>query len=164
MVTCFICKHDGFRCVQDLYKHFKEMHLLVRNSTYVCCENQCGRMFDDKYTFGRHVNTHHPDTLNCSESAPLELLRETLDGAQYIVASGSGSHSNNVGSVNELEDEERRIKAPKLLKDIAAKCLAECKSGTSTLQQAKLGTKCSTDLVDFIVTDIAADVVTWPVM
>ena len=45
-----------------------------------------------------------------------------------------------------------------MLKDVAARCLAKCKSGTGTLQQANSMAKTCNTLVEFIVNDIKKDV------
>ena len=78
MVKCFMCKYDTFPSLKALYKHFKEAHgLFKQHANYICCDGQCSRMFDDKYTFGRHVANFHPENL-CTDSVSAELITSTL--------------------------------------------------------------------------------------
>lgn len=155
MVTCFLCKHDTFSSVKILYNHFKEVHgLYKQHAMYICCEGQCSRMFDDKYTFGRHVATHHPDSLCTNSILPKPM---TVTVGDHAEAYNSCTCANGSESGDTTLTQEKPV-TRKMLKDIAAKCLAECKSGTSTLAQTKLAAKCSSDVVNFIVSDVEADV------
>jgi len=156
MVTCFLCKWDTCNSVKALYRHFKETHALFKqHAKYVCCEGQCSRIFDDKYTFGRHIANQHPDSLSTNSvfQEPVSGTLWNVDHKESCTACG-----DNDSDASDGEHEEPATKTPKVLKDIAAKCLAECKSGTCTLQQAKLASKCASDLADFIVSDVTADV------
>jgi len=57
---------------------------------------------------------------------------------------------------NDPGDEQQQCEF--MLKDVAARCLAKCKSGTGTLQQANSMAKTCNTLVKFIVNDIKKDV------
>ena len=154
MVTCFVCKDCTFCNVRSLFKHLKDVHFLYkRHAKYVCCESQCSRMFDDKYTFSRHITQQHPESISDDVTPVAQSTNVPTTPEQ--ASSSTVVHKDSDDSDSAVEQPSN---ARKLLKDIAAKCLAEIKSGTGTLQQAQLMTKVSTDIVNFIMEDIAGDI------
>lgn len=57
-MMCFIC-HQHFSLLTLLIKHFKRKHDLGMNSTFRCCENDCGQVFQNICSFRKHMNRKH---------------------------------------------------------------------------------------------------------
>ena len=139
MPICFHCNEDQAN-VKMLFLHFKKVHwLFEQHARYECREGQCNRIFENKFTFSRHLHTHNLDSISktvCSKN-PIPI-QENL--SMQSLTSSVTTDENVTG------DEQLPCKF--VLKDVAARCLAKCKSGTGSLQQA------DSTLVEFIVDDI----------
>ena len=160
MVTCFICKDDTLGCIKALFNHFKQIHgLYKQHSQYICCESQCSLIFDDKYTFARHITTQHPDSCLNSDLSVTPLLHNVAAATCHTHKTDDYVVTENTDKENDTDNDSDTpiVKKPTLLKDIAAKSLAECKSGSSSLRQANLMAKCCSDVVAFVVSDISTD-------
>ena len=138
MFTCYICKDSNSCNVKQLFKHFKDAHYLIdQHAKYVCCQGSCSRMYNDKFSFGRHLTSVHSD--RTSEQPVSKSPRQNTD------TDVQPSHNqDDTQSVSELPISKK----PKLdIKDLAAKYIGQCKARTGTLQQANLMAKSCNSLV-----------------
>ena len=151
MLTCFVCKDRKSCNVTQLFKHFRDAHWLVdQHAKYVCCESNCSRMFNDKFRYGKHLTSFHSDCLcdvEPSSAASCSLAISCAQSEQCNVTCNAANNQDPVSNSEKLD-----------IKNLAARYLADCKSRTTTLQQAALMAKSCNSLVNVIVTDIAEHV------
>jgi hypothetical protein len=151
MLTCFVCKQCTFCNVKHLFHHFKTAHWLIdQHAKYTCCEGKCSRIFNDKFRFGKHLMSFHSDCMSDSEPASNACLNLP---------------SQSIAIPAELPDtrydqcEQPAVKHRKLdIKSVAARYIAQCKRGTTTIQQANQVARYCNSLVEFIVSEVTEDV------
>lgn len=93
-MKCYLCKRS-FDSIKFLICHYRIVHKLEKNSTYVCVENNCTRSFSLLDSFRNHLQTDHSPKMNSAPTTKSRSRDTTITSESQVFLPGTTLNNCN---------------------------------------------------------------------